>query len=40
MKVLIAIGVMFLIFILLFLYCACKISGDISRIEEENMKNE
>jgi len=27
-------------FLLLFLYSACKISGDISRIEEEQEKNQ
>ena len=29
-----------LLLLLLFLYSACKISGDISRIEEEQEKNQ
>jgi len=36
---LVAILIILFAFLLLFFYCACKVSGDISRIEEEMDKN-
>lgn len=36
MKILIAIG---LAFIILFLFCACKVSSECSRLEEKNERN-